>query len=492
MVSERWEGGEKVGFDDDEDGDEEEEDGKDKATDKLEEGEEEGAKKKKKGAKEIDVLRSISANADGSVTIETNIQNMTINQRTMKILEAARCKGYSKWRISHGGYLDCGFQNVNRLLGDDIPKNETRWRPHFEAYPHDNLEMVFLDSNKMNINIENLQWIPRMLRSSMRKSYPRRTKSGMKFCAAVQFGRELRSTKCVSTYNESLHTVDILKLVIAPWYFRDFLFLHSMHRPADFAQHYVSIETLLSRQDFYEKQFQSKPKPRQSKNIYAVYRSLKDAVESISEATLSPVLDMLKLPQCKPFDPSVDCIVHYNGSLGKQFVTLIEYADYKSLMMQKRPSMVLKKWGQIEINFEEKSQYLHNVILGRKVGDRNRDGLLGAHEVGCELDCRRRMLKVQTASEHASSRFLNRSVPEHVGVWYDKAHKKFRAVIKIYNLDIVLGSFDSKEEAAACYNFAYANKGKLYSASKDMDLAGRRRYIRNCAKASLILNDFEV
>jgi hypothetical protein len=257
-----------------------------------------------------------------------------------------------------------------------------------------------------------------------------------------------------------------------PEYFRQFIFEHSMHKPADYAEHYGSVETLLARASKYAKTARKPPKPRVSKNKYEVFQTLDEARKKLTDEQMKIITAILDTTGVVPFDAAIDCIVLYIGSAGKQLIQLMEYACYKKHLETTKPRMGTKG-KYLQVKLADGSNYMHNVVLGRPLGQKARDGLEGGHGSGKTLDNRKRILAPQTKSVNLSDRGKtdNKSVPGIVGVTRLK-NGTFQSQTRSFfeRMDTVyLGTYATVDEASAVYQFAVANKEALVALCKDME-----------------------
>lgn len=126
--------------------------------------------------------------------------------------------------------------------------------------------------------------------------------------------------------------------------------------------------------------------------------------------------------------------------------------DYDGL--SKRKWCVAKMNGRIAYAVRSPSKlsgkkgniYMHREIMGESA-----NGLVVDHINGDGLDNRRENLRVCTHQENFQNSHKHRS-GRSVGVYYNKAHKKWRAQKWLSRGELVcIGSYDSESEAAAAY-----------------------------------------
>ena len=411
---------------------------------------------------------------DGQLEITTNKRTLLFDQRAADYVESKN--KLRNLKVHAHGYICSGYTPLHRIVGDQFCKTDdevkAQYPDHFKANPHDTIVVMHLDNDKLNFNINNLERGPQMLNKYMQMRQPRPC-SGDNFQGLISVGKKEEHTKSVSTVDEAKHAMDILKIQKLPHEFREFIFKHSMHKPLAFAEHYASVKTLLERAPVYAKKVQKQQKPRVSKNIYEAFRTLEEARKALADDQMKIITAILETPGVAEFDPALDCIVRYTGSLKKvQHVLVLEYACYVQHMEKTRPAM--NKSGEyLLIKLADGLNYIHNVVLGRPIGQKARDGLEGGHGWGKTLDNRKRTLGAQTKSVNNSERGQSgdKSVPGVVGV-YRLKNGTFRAQIGSFfeRADTVhLGTYATTEEASDVYQFAVANKTQLVEACKDLE-----------------------
>ena len=430
-------------------------------------------KKKVKKDQKKEELVSIKRLANGQLEITTNKRTILIDKRTAEYVESKEM--LRNLKLNDKGYICSNQTPLHRIVGDQFCKTGAQVRAqypdHFATNPTDTIVVMHLDDDKLNFNIGNLERGPQMLNRYMQMSQPQ--PRGDKFIGSISVDKKVEATKAVSTVDEAKHAMDILKIQKLPLYFREFIFNHSMHKPAEYAVHYTSVETLLARAPEYAKRPQKPQKPRESKNIYEAFRTLDEASKALTGEQMKTITEILKTDGVTPFDPALDCIVRYTGSLKKvQHVLLMEYACYEQHLKKTRPAMSTNSNGYLQIKLADGSNYIHNVVLGRPLGQKARDGLDGGHGYGKTLDNRKRTMEPQKPSVNMSQRggANDKSVPGVVGVTRTK-YGKFKAQIGTFfeRADTVyLGTYTTAEEASDVFQFADANKAELAEACKDL------------------------
>lgn len=412
---------------------------------------------------------------DGQFEITTNERTIMIDKRTADYVESKNM--LRNLKLDAMGYICSGQTPLHRIVGDQFCKKDdevkAQYPEHFKANPHDTIVVMHLDDNKLNFNIDNLERGPQVLNKYMQMRQPQPC-SGDKFQGFVSVGKKLEATKTVATVEEAKHAMDILKIQKLPLEFRDFIFKHSMHKPVAYAEHYTNVETLLARAPIYAKAPRKPQKPRVSKNIYEVFRTEEEAYKNLDPEHTRIVKGILDTPGVVPFDGQLDAVIRYTGSSGQkvQHVFLFEYACYKEHLEQNRP-MIATSGKYLQIKCANGLNFLHNVVLGRPIGQKGRDGLEGGHGWGKTLDNRKRTLAAQTKSVNMSERggSDDKSVPGVVGVTLLK-NGTFRADIGSFferAKNVNLGMYATMEEASAVYQFALANKPALVEACKDLE-----------------------
>ena len=427
---------------------------------------------------------------DGQLEITTTKQAFLFDKRAADYVESKNM--LRNLNLNAKGYICSGQTPLHLVVAEEFCKTDdevkAQYPEHFKANPHDRIVVMHLDDNKLNFNIDNLERGPQMLNLYMQMRQPR--PHGNKFVGLISVGKKLEVTKTVPTVEEAKHAMDILKIQKLPLYFREFIFKHSMHKPAAFAEHYTSVETLLARAPEYAKAARKPQKPRVSKNRYEAFRTLDEASKALTDDQI--IMAILKTKDVAPFDEVLDCIVRYTGSLKKvQYVFLMEYACYVQHMEKTRPAMSTNG-KYLQIKLADGLNYIHNVVLGRPLGQKARDDLEGGHGWGKSLDNRKRTLAAQTKSVNLSERggSDDKSVPGVVGVKKTKygtfeaqIHSFFERANTVY-----LGTYKTAEEASGVYQFALANKPALVEACKDLENRNAELRARCVAKRVEIPN----
>jgi len=452
--------------------------------------------KRKREIHDSDATLVVRDTVDGGLELIVGDSMTKISKKTVDILKDINENAYkrrSSWKINLG-YVTWNQVTIHRMLCDDdkrYPDVEARerWAEHFRTKPNDRLVVGHIDDNRLNFNVENLQKIPETLNLLSQTAKPKKTSSG-KFYGSLTYQYELFSTKSVSTEDEAKHAMDILKLQVVPAYFRDYLLKHAMHRPEKYTDRYASVETILSHAENYKKPDRKKRAKRESRNIYLVYRSWGDAMRELPEYHAATIRALFATTGITPFDDKIDSIVHYIGAKGNEIVFVVDFDFYVHHLKDSKPRIkTISYGGYIQIE----SEYLHLLVMGRKVGQSQKDGLRGGHGAGKVLDNRSRVLNLLTPSENSSDKgdVQTQSAPGLVGVSWSKRNGKWQAHISSLigrGDQIGLGYFEDKLEAAARYAFARANKEALKKACVSMtDSKARNKYVRRCCEAKTIL-----
>ena len=439
----------------------------------------------------METLVSVELCNDGSAKVMSTRRTVVIQKQTVELLT-----GYSflGWKIHEHGYLCHHFTPLHRVVGDAVMTDEAArksWGMHFSEHPDDRIVVAHLDNNRLNCNAENLQKIPAQLNNYQKLRQPRvyssREGKGDKFRGLVSLHKRTVSTKQLHTSDEAKHAMDILKLSFSPAYFRDYIFKHGLHKPAGYMEHYCDVETLLARAFVYTKAPRKKPDARQSKNKFVAYRSLEAAREAVVPELFTTIEALLATPGIAPFDPEIHAVMFYTGGLGKQLVCLLDYAFFEMHLEATAPSLTMNN-GYLKVLLSDGPNFLHNVVLGRRLGQRNKDGLCGGHGIGKTLDNRLCSLKTQTNSQNNSERgnFLKHTAPGVTGVYL--VGKKYISRIALCRGCVVhLGCFETAELASAVYEFASANKHRIVKACTDKSNRMRGSYARSCCKERRIL-----
>jgi hypothetical protein len=409
---------------------------------------------------------------DGQLEIVTNKRAILIDKRTADYLETK--KMLRNLKLHPAGYICSNLTRLHMVIGDAFCETDAEVRAkyveHFELHPTDTTSIMHLDDDKLNCTIGNLMRGPQMLNMYMRKSQPFR--NGAKFVGFVTVGKKQEATKTLDSMAEVKHAMDILKIQKLPEYFRQFIFEHSMHKPAAYAEHYGSVEALMARASKYTKEARKPQKPRVSKNKYEVFRTLDEAHKKLTDEQMKIITAILDTAGVVPFDAAIDCIVLYTGSFGKKLIQLLEYACYKKHLEPTKPAMkTMDKYLQVKLT--DGINFMHNVVLGRPLGQKARDGLEGGHGWGKTLDNRKRTLAPETRIENNSGRGQadDKSVPGVVGVTRTKNgtfHAQIGSFFERAN-KVYLGTYATVDEASAVYQFAAANKKALVALCKDME-----------------------
>jgi hypothetical protein len=349
-----------------------------------------------------------------------------------------------------------------------------------------------LDDNRLNFNRTNLQKIPEGVNLASKKTKPTKTSSN-KFKGQVVYNNKRVTTKTVDTEAEALFLIDATKLEIVPADMREYLLKYTMWRPKVYEDHYTSVEKMLAFAKKYDKRKQKKRAKRASKNSYFVYRTLDAALEALPAAHAATIKKLFEMPGIVPFDAEVDAIVYYVGAQGKQIVFVVNYDFYANNMAVLKPMMSTLPSGHLQMVFDGKMSLLHLKIMGRDVGQAQKDGLCGGHGAGKVLDNRSRVLKPLTRAENMSDsgNVLLQSAPGVVGVYWNAAKGKWQAQIQSFLKRgdyIFLGSDEDKAVAASRYTFANANKAEFKTRCETLpDAKTRGKYIRACCVAQALL-----
>ena len=409
---------------------------------------------------------------DGQLQIVTDRRTILTDKQTADHLETKNV--LRNLKLDAYGYIRSGYTPLHLVIGDAFCETDSevraKYAEHFEIHLTDTTVVMHLDDDKLNFTIDNLVRGPQMLNKYMQQSQPRR--QGAKFQGVVTVGKKVEVTKTLDSVDEVKHAMDILKIQMLPEYFRQFIFEHSMHKPAYYAEHYGSVEALLARASNYVKKFQKPTKPQVSKNTYEVFRTLDEARKKLSGEQMKIITAIQDTTGVVPFDAAIDCIVLYTGSKGKQHIHLLEYACYKKHLEPTKPA-TSTKGKYLQVKLTNGMNLMHNVVLGRPLGQKARDGLEGGHGWGKTLDNRKRTLVPETKLANLSGRGQagDKSVPGVVGVTRRK-NGTFEAAIRSF-FDragkVYLGTYATVGEASAVYQFAVANKKALVALCKGME-----------------------
>jgi hypothetical protein len=415
---------------------------------------------------------------------------------TVEILKCENLKAFERrntWKLSSFGYVAWGFHAIHRIMGDTLSDDEARerWGVRFSENPHERLEVGHLDDNRLNFNIKNLEKIPESVNLLSKKTKPQKTPLN-KFRGILGYNNKKVATKTVDTEAEAFFAIDVTKLRIVPADIQEYLLKHAMWRPKEYEDRYSSVEKMLSYAKMYEPRERKKPAKRESKNTYFAYRDLAEAMEALPEAHAATIKRLFAMPGVVPFDALIDAIVYYIGARCLQLVFVVNYDFYAKHMMVSKPRMTTTH-THLQMDVDGKLTYLHNKIMGREVGQSQKDGLHGGHGAGKVLDNRARVLKPLTPAENLSDKgnVLLQSAPGVVGVSWDKAHGKWYAQIKSFlkrGDKIFLGHNDDQAVAASLYVFANANKEEFKTRCGTMpDTKTRNNYVRACCVAQAML-----
>ena len=425
------------------------------------------------------------------------VKTTHIFPNTVDILKRENLSAYehrNKWKTSPGGYVAWGFNAIHKIMGDTLSDDEARirWDVRFSENPHERLVVGHLDDNPLNFNIENLEKIPESVNLMSKKSKPRKT-HGNKFIGVLGYNHKRVCTKAVDTETEAFFAIDMTKLSLVPADVREYMLEHAMWRPKEYEDRYASVEKMLSFAGMYEPRKKKKPTKRASKNTYIVYREIDAAIKALPDAHAATIKKLFAMPGIVPFDAAIDAIIYYVGSFGKQIVFVINYDFYAKHMMLSKPKMKTNRKGYLDFDFDGKLSPLHLKVMGRDVGQAQKDGLCGGHGAGKVLDNRARVLKPLTPGENNSDvgNVLLQSAPGVVGVYWNKQKGKWQAQIAsiLQRGDkIHLGYDDDQAVAASLYAFANANKAAFKTRCATLpDATTRGNYVRECCAAQALL-----
>ena len=422
---------------------------------------------------------------DGCVTFCTGTREVTIDAVTASHLRNNNL--LRNLKIIDKGYLRSGFTVLHRVVGlhfcESRDKVKERFPEHFASNPNDTTVIMHLDNDKMNCCRNNLMHGPQTLNLLMKKSHPRRLKSG-KFGGAVQVGGKTTHTKSLISVEETKHATDILKLQMIHPEFREIIFKYAMHKPSGFLQYYVSVDTLLARAIFYKKELRKPQKLRVSRNTYGAFQTLEAAASMLTVEEMKVINGIFQKEGAKPFDAKIDAVILYVGAQQKRIVTLLEYDFYREHLHLAKPVMHVNTSGYIQIRLGNRSHQLHNVVLGRNIGQKSIDGLEGGHGYGKQLDNRKRCLRAQTPIENASERGdkATAGVFENKFGSFDVTICNFWPGIQAY-----LGRFTTATEASAVYWFARENKAALVEKLETTLHSKRKVELRKLCKAQSLV-----
>jgi hypothetical protein len=426
------------------------------------------------------------------------IQTTHIQKTTVEILKRENINAFEHrktWKLNPRGYVAWNFQLIHKIMGDTLSDDEARkrWAVRFSENPHERLEVGHLDDNPLNFNIENLAKIPQSVNLLSKKTTPQKT-TGNKFCGVLGYNNKRVRTKTVDTEEEALVLIDATKLEIVPADMRPYLLKHAMWRPKEYEERYTSVEKMLAFAGMYVKRKQKKQAKRESKNIYTVYREIDAALKALPAAHAATIKELFAIQGIVPFDAEVDAIVYYFGARGKEIVFVVEHDFYANNMEVSKPMMCTTgPLGHLQMDFDGKLTYLHLTIMGREVGQSQKDGLCGGHGAGKVLDNRLRVLKPLTRAENNSDagNVLLQSAPGVVGVYWEKKIGKWKAQIGSFLKRgdyIFLGLDDDKAVAASWYTFASTNKAAFVTSCATLsDAKTRNNYVRACCVAQAML-----
>ena len=378
-------------------------------------------------------------------------------------------------------YLVRGHTPLHKIVMDSFPEKrkeaETKWAEHIKN--GNPLCIMHMDDNSMNFNIENLVWGPRNLNKMQIKSFPMEKRNGT-WRASLTVNGKRETIKTMPTEDESKHQIDINKIRRAPEDFRDYLFEHAMHRPEAFEEYYTDIPTLLSREILVKKQSRKK---NGSKSVYNTFSTLDDFYSSgISDKLKNVIRDIFLAVNITPFDPSLDCVVYFQGSMGKEIVFLIMRECYERLILPHKYGLSITKGGYLSLPVPKPSRSLHVAIMDRHNAN---DELVVRHGPGGPLDNRKRTLRVGTPSENMGDIGIENQTSQYLGVNYQRGHKTkpWYARISLKNGEAIhLGYFETEDEAGRISMFAQDHRAYLKKATKEMEIDEARKYVREFCK----------
>jgi hypothetical protein len=427
------------------------------------------------------------------------IQTTHILKATVEFLKRENLKAYEyrkSWKFNSGTYVVWNFLPIHKIMGDTLSDDEARkrWGVRFAENLHDRLVVGHLDDNPLNFNIGNLEKIPQSVNILSKKTKPRKSSSN-KFFGQVGYNNKTVSTKSVATEIEALFAIDVTKLKVVPADMREYLLKHAMWKPKEYEERYSSVEKILSYVKTYEPRKQKKAATRESNNTYIAYRKIAAAMEALPDAHSKTIKDLFAIQGIMPFDDAIDAIVYYVGAQGKEIVFVVEHDFYVINMEVSKPMMCTtlpSKGGHLSITIDGKLSLLHLKVMGREVGQSQKDGLRGGHGAGKVLDNRARVLNPLTAGENSSDRgnVLLQSAPGIVGVSWAKREGKWKAQIQSFlkrGDKIHLGCDDDKAVAASWYTFASTNKTEFKTRCATLpDVKTRNKYVRACCVAQAL------
>lgn len=179
-----------------------------------------------------------------------------------------------------------------------------KWSLHFAEFPLDKLVVGHIDNNKLNFNIENIELIPQQLNLMSQRPEPSLTYNG-KYHGKVECRFKDFHIKTLSTRNEALHALDVMKIHAAPAHFRPYLFQHCMHKPIQFTEAYSSVQNLLLSVNRYLPRPKAKSNNvRKNLNKYVAYASKDAALKKLPPDLKKSLLETLNATGLEKYDNS--------------------------------------------------------------------------------------------------------------------------------------------------------------------------------------------
>ncbi|KAJ3087410.1 hypothetical protein HK100_008372 [Physocladia obscura] len=292
--------------------------------------------------------------------------------------------------------------------------------------PLSNYVVAHLDDNPLNINLSNLKNVPAKVNAWSRKSEGQVAQQAGGFYSAFRYeGRQVNTTKCTSI-EEAMFKRDVLKVKLVPNYAKQFIFDYGLNRPAEYIHRYQSLKSLIA------------------------YTHLKTIplVESSEDVKAA-----IKASQV-PFDSNLDVIVFYKGMHGSSTQFIVEKTCYETLLRDFTQSIRLTS-GYVRIGNEQ----LHLMVLGRKVGEKDKDGLEGCHGPGGKSDNRKRVLRLGSSGSNTAD-IKRKSKHGYTGVSFVLG-KYWEAVIRISGHQFRLGRFKKAPAAGLAHQKVNSHRSDI-------------------------------
>jgi hypothetical protein len=381
-----------------------------------------------------------------------------------------------------------------------------------------------LDDNSINNNVSNLLNLPSAWNHNLKKPKAAKVakRSGeQKYYQQVVIGGSIPyNTVSTQDPNEALFQYDMLKVKHCLKHMlikfpsseaecgdlaRQVLFDHGLIRPEQFVRQgrYKDIPTLLSFYEYYESLRGSSHRKGKTHVKLDRFRLLNLNDPDVTQA----IHDSLNFPGNLPFDRLLHVVFEYVGKKVKH-QRICNRDFYESVVKHYTGPVYQDADGYLDFT---KLGKLHNLALGRKIGDHAKDKLqgilgfiliIGCHGVGGKLDNRvtkksdgkldRRTLTLGSASTNASHIVRKKAGSHSNYPGVSKQGNKWRVDWRYENWSYYLGNFDTELEAANAYAHVQEHREEIAGLLAPVPKNASKSAKKSLRAANLIIVKFYI